>query len=109
MKIKNYKLVYDSFGRGYDVYTNDLCDLVMRDNSNGYDIGHLYLMPSECRWKFVPRDITDVALYLMPSECRWKFVPRIFLSKYVGKPRTKEKAAKRLVKYQNRILREMRL
>ena len=95
MKIKNYKLVYDSFGKGYDVYTNDLCDFVVRDDVNGYDIGHLYLISRG--WKFVPRDITDVA-FSFPS-----------FTNYVGKPGTKEKAAKRLVKYQNRILREMRL
>ena len=95
MKIKKYKLVYD--GYVYHVYTNDHLLKLMRDNSNGCHLGYVYLMPGECRWKLILRDIID-----------FDGTSPYYFNYYFAKPvKSKKKAVKNLVKRQNQILREM--
>ena len=98
MKIKNYKLVYDSDNDVYDVYTDDIFKLV-RDNSNGCDLGYVYLMPSEPHWRFVLRDLAEVSSDGTSHYCSYDLPFELF------KPyKSKKKAAKNLVKTHNKLL-----
>ena len=106
MKIKNYKLVYDSSNKVYDVYTDDLLKLV-RDNSNGCYLGYVYLMSRKPHWRFVARDLTDVSSGGISPYYVDKWVKFVKTKKKVAE--TKKKAAKRLIKGQNKILKEMKL
>ena len=98
MKIKKYKVVCCLDNNDYDVYTNDLPKLV-RDNPNGCDLGFVYLKGS-VGWISVPRDLKNID--------RAGFNP-YFPDNLPKAAKTKEKAAKRLVKHQNKLLREMKL
>ena len=96
MKIKNYKLVYDSDNDDYDVYTNDL----ESKNSNGYELGFIYLRLNEGWFSFLS-NLTKVDLARLNPYERYKGL---------CKPsKTKKKAAKKLVKIYNKLLREMEL
>ena len=106
MKIKKYKLIYDSKYEAYDnydVYTNDIIKLV-RDNANGCNLGYVYLMESEPHWRFVQRDLTDVS-----SDGTFPYYSHDLPFRLFKPVKTKEEAAKGLVKHQNKILKGMKL
>ena len=99
MKIKNYKLVYDPDHGDYNVYTDDI-ESTDR-NSNGCNLGFVYLKLS-VGWLAVLRNLTkDIsAEYNHYDWC--PYAP----DSICPSSKTKEKAAKRLVKYQNKILKK---
>ena len=97
MKIKNYKLVYDSDHNDYNVYTDEIKS--RRDDSDGFNLGCVYQKWRESCWHLIPCDITDISSDGPYPYCH---------NKWIKPAKTRKKAAKKLVKYQNKILREMK-
>ena len=109
MKIKNYKLVHNSIHNdsstllqsAYSVYTDDLKPWM--DDSDGYELGFVYERPIDLG-------------FVRPGESCWGLVLRNIIGRtpyYCDNPnkpyKSKKKAVKNLVKYQNKLLREMKL
>ena len=102
MKIKNYKLVYDSNEEAYDVYTDDIKSPTM-DSSNGLHIGHIFI---DDRFDLKKNGFIVVVIPAV-SHIRLTHTRLIKVIKVLIITRPRKKAVKALIREYNELFREI--
>ena len=101
MKIKNYKLVYDSNDEAYDVYTDDLKSPM--ESSNGLHLGHIFIddrFNLKKKWVYRCRNPGSVAYSANAYSANQTYQSFDY-------HKTKKKAVKALIREYNKLFREI--